>query len=1059
MKKILLMLGILLSVCQMALAQSALRGRVTDDKGTGLGDVAVKVQGTARGVFTDDAGYFAIVANSGDILVITSSGFRKVEVPAENGMLVKLTEDRKQVGEVVVTALQVKKEKKSLGYGTTTLSGATLTQGRDRSMLSGIAGKVAGVNITNTSGSPGSGTRVVIRGGTSITGNNQALIVVDGVPIDNSNTQNGGDNLNNQVDQGNRANDINPDDIESMSVLKGPAASALFGSRGANGAIIITTKRGKGAGKKGASVTYTTNIGGNNILMYPKFQNDWGQGYGGQTHTEENWSWGPKFDGLNRPWGNVVNGQQKVKPFVALPNNVREFFRNGTVWENGLSVGSSTQNSNIYLSLNNLRSTGIVDNSGYNRTGVRLNMGHDLASNLKVSAGVNYTKVGADLFAGGQANNSFYDQIYQTPRDIPTLELADIDNPFNDLEGYYGAYTINPYFVLKNYKTRNEVNRLIGNVDFTWKPFNWLTLLNRTTNDAYTDGTEQYQPRYNFTRPDYDIDIKELGNYQEDITRYNELNNDIMASTEQKLADGLNLRALAGFNVRQTTFNSVGTEITGGIVANDWLNLDNSADGYLSTNSKSMRRWMGLYSDLGFSYKDYLFLNVTGRNDWSSTLPTNRNSYFYPSANMAFVITDFLKSRNETWTNKYLSYAKLRIASARVGNDPGAYLLRPTFLKAALTDGRNNSQITFPFNGVPAVTLQNGLANDAIKPEINTENEIGTELGFFNNRLTVDFSLYRRVGRNQIIPVSLGGSSGYSSATLNAGNIRNQGVELAVSGTPIITKGKTKFRLDLFGTYTKNNSLVVALDEAGTLEQVNLGGLAGTSVVAAKGLPYGQIYGRGMERDPNGNIIVDGNGMPILTSENKYFGTYNPDWMGSIGTDMSYGNLKLHLLFFRKQGGVMFSRLKNIMEFVGTSSTTAYNDRADFVVPNSVVENPDGTFSPNTTKVNAETFWTEQSNDELSILPATFTKLREASLSYSLPSKLIQKTKLGGVTFGVYGNNLLLWLPTTTNMFGQVVNTITDPEISGFGTGNVQGIEFGTVPSLRNYGVNLKVQF
>jgi TonB-linked SusC/RagA family outer membrane protein len=1057
MKKILLMLGILVSVCQMALAQSALKGRVTDDKGSGLGDAAVKVQGTARGVFTDEGGYFTIIANSGDMLVITSAGYKKAEVPAENGMLVKLTEDRKQVGEVVVTAMQVKKEKKSLGYGTTTISGATLTQGRDRNVLSGIAGKVAGVNITNTGGSPGSGTRVVIRGGTSITGNNQALIVVDGVPIDNSNNQNGGENLNNQIDQGNRANDLNPDDIESVSVLKGPAASALFGSRGANGAIIYTTKRGKGSAKKGANVTYTSNIGGNHILMYPQFQNDWGQGYGGQTHTEENWSWGPKFDGLLRPWGNVVDGQQKVKPFVALPNNVQEFFKNGTVWENGISVGGNTTNSNIYLSLNNLRSTGIVDNSGYNRTGVRLNMGHDLSTNLKVNAGVSYTKVGSDLFAGGQANNSFYDQVYQTPRDIPMLELKNTEDPFNNLEGYYGAYSVNPYFVLQNYKIRNDMNRLIGNVDFTWKPFNWLTLVNRTTNDGYTDVVTQYQPRYNIDRPDFNIAIRELGNYSENLTRYNETNNDLMASTEQKLFDGLNLRALAGFNVRQTTFNSVGTEITGGLIANGWLNLDNSADGYLSTNDRTTRRWMGLYSDLGFGYKDYLFLNLTGRNDWASTLPTDRNSYFYPSANVSFVVTDFLKSRNESWASQYLSYAKIRLASARVGNDPNAYLLRATFLKAGITDGRNNSQLTFPVNGVPAVTLQNGLSNANIKPEINTENEIGTEIAFFNNRLSLDLSWYRRVGRNQIIPVSLGGSSGYSSATLNAGNIRNQGFEVAVSGTPLITKGKTKFRVDLFGTYTKNNSLVVSLNE--DLEQVNLGGLAGTSIVAAKGLPYGQIYGRGMKRDPSGNIVVDGNGLPILNPENQYFGTYNPDWMGSLGTDISYGNLKLHMLFFRKQGGVFYSRLKNIMEFVGTSSTTAYNDRKDFIIPGSVVENPDGSFSPNTTAVGAEQFWSEQSNDELNILPATFTKLREASLSYSLPSKLLQKTKIGGVTVGVYGNNLLLWLPKTKNMFGQRVNTFLDPEISGFGTGNVQGLEFGTVPSLRNYGVNLKVQF
>ncbi|MFM2388141.1 MAG: hypothetical protein RL660_2898 [Bacteroidota bacterium] len=1051
--------GMLLLACQFVMAQSAIKGRVTNENGDGLSNAIIRAESATAGVTADDQGYFVIIAKDGEILKISRAGFKTVSVAAANGMVVKLAEDKKSLNEIVVTALQVKKEKKSLGYSTTTISGANLTQGQDRSMLSGMAGKVAGVNITNTSGSPGSGTRVVIRGGSSITGDNQALIVIDGVPIDNGNSQNGGDNLNNQLDAGNRANDINPDDIESMTVLKGPAASALFGSRGANGAIIITTKKGKGGAgqKKGANISFSTNVAASNILMFPEFQNEWGQGYGGSTHLEENWSWGPKFDGNLRPWGNVVDGKQKIKPFKALPDNVRDFFNNGSVWENNLGIGGSTENSNYYISFNNLQSKGIVDNSGYNRNGIRVNAGHKLANNLEAQVGLNYTNVNASLFNQGQANNSFYDQIYQTPRDIPLRELRDLTDPFNTLEGYYGAYTINPYFILQNYKNNNKVNRLAGNLDLTWKPFKWLTLLNRTTNDFYIDNTVQYAPKFVVDRADFGVEITEPGSYSIGNNIYNEINNDIMASTQQDITKALDLKALVGFNVRNRTRNNSFTETRGGLVSNNWLNFNNTADSYNGSNFSETRRWMGVYTDLAFGFQDYLYLNLTARNDWSSSLPAGSNSYFYPGANVSFVLTDLLKKREAGWDNKYLSYAKLRLGTARTGNDPSAYLLQNAFNQAYVTDGRNNSELLFPVNGVPAVSLANVKANPNLRPEIIAENEVGAEIGLFNNRLNFDVSYYVRNSRDLIIPVDLGASTGYTATNLNAGKVRNRGIELAVNATPIATK--SKFRWDLFGTYTKNNNTVLQLDEEGKLDQLSLGGFAGMSVVAAKGLPYGTFYTRGPERDPNGNIVVDANGMPILATTPKLYGSYNPDWMASWGSDFSYKGFKLHLLFNHKQGGYFYSRLKNIMEFVGTSATTGYNDREDFVVPNSVVKNPDGTYVPNTTKVNAENFWTEQSNNEMNILPATFTKLREASLSYTIPTKYLSKTRLGGASIGIYGNNLALWLPKATDEFGFRKNITIDPEINGFGTGNVQGIEFGTAPSLRNYGVNLKINF
>ena len=1053
-KKLLLTLSILLIGLQVVLAQTSIRGKILDEKGEPVTGATIRVKGTNKGTVTDMNGNFKLSVEDGATLSISAIGMKSTEKSAQDGMSVKLATETRGIGEVLVTALAIPREKRSLGYATTQVKGDDLVQGQDRSVLSALSGKVAGVNITNTSGSPGSGTRVVIRGGSSISGNNQALLVIDGVPYDNSNSQNGGDNLNNQIDAGNRGNDINPEDVESMTVLKGPAATALYGSRASNGAIIITTKKGKSSkGGTGKNASFTSNYGIGSILMYPQFQNRWGQGYGGQTHTEENWSWGREFDGKLAPWGNVVNGVQKVKPYVAQPDNVKDFFRRAKTWENNFAVGGGNDKGNYYVSFNNLSNQGIVQNSDYRRTGVRFNGGSTINDKLSAQIGVNYTKVKANLFAQGQANNSFYDQIYQTPRDIPMRELRDLNDPFNTLEGYYGAYTINPYYIVENYKNDNNVDRVSGNIDLTYKPLKWLTILNRTTNDFYSDHLTQYAPKYTVQRPDFNVNINEPGLYSTSNTIFNETNNDLMFTVNQALSKDISMNALLGHNVRQQRTKGTFVE-TKGTVANGFYNLDNNADGFNASSNLFLRRWVGVYTDIGFNFREYLFLNVTARNDWSSTLPAGKNSYFYPSFSTSFLFSELLQKEAKI-SDKGLSYGKLRFSVAKVGNDAGAYLTQPFFSKTYLTDGFNNSELTFPVSGVPAFSQNNRLENPDIKPEITTATEFGTELGFIEDRIRLDFSVYKNVSRNMIIPVDLPASSGYTSGVFNAGKITNKGIELAGTFTPIRMKNGLKW--DLFGTFTKNKSNVDEL--FGDNKQLSLGGFNGMSVVAAVGQPYGLFYTRGPERTEDGKIICDANGMPILNSTPQLYGSYNPDWFASWGTDVSYKGLKLHVLFFHKHGGYFYSRLKNIMEFVGSSSSTEYNDRQDFVVPNSVQEVSPGVYATNTTKVGAELFWTEQSNNEINILPATFTKLREVSLSYSLPKRWMKKSPFGMVEVGLYGNNLLLWVSKEKNEFGQRKNTFSDPEINGFGTGNVQGIEFGTVPSLRNYGVNLKITF
>jgi TonB-linked SusC/RagA family outer membrane protein len=1057
MKKRLLLLLAVLFVGLQVWAQGTIRGRILDDRGEPVIGATVKVKGASKGTVTDLNGNFKLNVEDGTVLVISAIGMKATEKSATDGMSIKMATETRTTGEVVVTALAVQREKRSLGYATTQLKGDDVNVGQDRSALQALAGKVAGVNITNTSGSPGSGTRVVIRGGSSLTGNNQALIVVDGVPYDNSNAQVGAsvDNLNNQLDLGNRGNDINPEDIESVTVLKGPAATALYGSRASNGAIMYTTKKGRGRSSTGKAThaSFSTNYGWSNILMFPEFQNEWGQGYGGETHLEENWSWGRAFDGKLAPWGNVVNGTQKIKPYSALPDNVKDFYRRGKTWDNTFSLSGSSEKGSYYVSLYNLSNQGIVENSDYRRTGIRFNGTQNFTDKISATVGMNYNKVKSNLFAQGQANNSFYDQIFQTPRDIPMRELRDLKDPFNTLEGYYGAYTVNPYYILENYKNDNNVDRITGNLDLNWKPLKWLSVLNRTTNDLYFDNTTQYQPRYTVDRADFGVHLEEQGLYAVNNRVFQEINNDLMLTTTQNLSKDLSMTALLGHNVRENKLRSSYAE-TRGTVANDFYNLDNSADNANATNALRLQRWVGVYSRLEFNMKDMLFLDLSARNDWGSTLPTDKNSYFYPSAAMSFVFSELLH-KEAKMSDKVLSFGKLRMSYARVGNDAQPYLLYPFQTKTTVTDGFNNSDLILPINNNAGFTVANTLENPVIQPEIMSAGEIGAELGFFDDRIRLDVSFYNNIGRQQIVNVNLPASSGYTAGVFNAGKIQNRGFELATTVTPI--KTKSGLRWDIFATYTRNRSKVIEI--FGDVTELSLGGFGGFDVMASEGREYGVFKTRAMQRDPQGRVIVGDDGMPLLTQDAQYFGSYNPKWFGGLGTDISYKGFKLHALFFHKHGGYFYSRLKNIMEFVGTSSTTAYNNREDFVVPNSVQETSPGVFVTNETKVGAEHFWTEQSNNEMNILPATFTKLRELSLSYSLPKKWLKQTMFGSADFGIYGNNLFLWVSKKKNEFGQRMNTFTDPEINGFGTGNVQGIEFGTVPSLRNYGVSLRFTF
>jgi TonB-linked SusC/RagA family outer membrane protein len=1053
MKKLVLTGSLLLTaLLQQAVAQDrSVSGRVIDRAtNEGLPGVTVLAEGTNVGTATNSDGTFVLsVPASATTLVFSSIGYVQQRQPiSSNAMSVSLAADTKQLNEVVVTALGIEKEKKTLGYATQTIEAGQLTQGRDRSVLNSLQGKVAGVQISNASGGVGSSTRVVIRGNKSFLNENQPLYVIDGIPIDNSSVGTG-DNLNNGVDYGNRANDVNPEDVESINILKGPAATVLYGSRAANGAIIITTKSGRGAAKRGkkAEVTFTSSYVIDDILFLPKFQNEFGQGIGVQDpDTRENWSFGPRFDGVDRVWGQVVDNQQRSKPYVALPDNVREFFDYGKTFTNSISLGGGNEKSNYILSASHVNQTGVTPGTEYDRTSVKVGGETKLTNKITSSASVTYTHSGGRLAATGQGDNSVYDAVLQTPRDISLLELKDLNNKFNTINGYYGAYTVNPWQVINDNRNLNRVDRLLGNAQIGYTFNDHFRINGRAGVDTYSDRRSQFTARrdpvgQNVGKPDDGV-------YSENQISYQELTTDIIATYNANITPDLTISALVGQNFNQRRRDMVGLQAD--VLVSNALGASfaNSAAPFVDPNAGFVdidfeRRILGAYSTVDFGFRDFLFLGLQARNDWSSTLPKANRSFFYPAVNLGFVFTDLLALQE----NKIFNYGKLRASYAQVGNDAPVYQTTSTYSITNPTSGFNNVDLLLPIGTVLGYTVGNRIGSNTLQPEITKSTELGAEFRFFQDRFTADVTVYDARTTKQIVNVPLSSASGFTALTSNVGEVQNRGLELLLSGTPVRVGG---FTWDVSVNYTKNDSKVLSIFP-GT-EEINIGGLNGANLTARVGEPYGTIRAVDILTNEAGQVVVSpSTGIP-LQSGVKTIGNIVPDFTAGLTSTFTFKGLALNIVFDTRQGGIMYSRTKSVQRFVGTSPETLYNDRQPFVVPNSVIENADGSYSPNSVPVAVPDYWGALSNIAgNNVIDASYTKLREVALSYALPSSLLDKTPFGSLSVGLTGRNLFMWRADG--------NTFVDPEINSLGNGNVQGFDFTSSPSLRSYGANIRVTF
>jgi TonB-linked SusC/RagA family outer membrane protein len=1072
MKKLILSLFILLFATFVAKSQDrVITGTVTGkDDGLSLPGVSITLKGTTTGAQTGSNGQYSIrVTTANPVLVFTFIGYRSQERPvlAGNNINVQLVPDAQDLSEVVVTANSIKREKRTLGYSAPTLNTAELTSGQNSSVVSSLSGKVAGVNITSGSNTPGSSSRVVLRGGSSISGNNQALIVVDGVPIDNSSVIGGASSLA-SVDFGNRGNDINPDDVASVTVLKGPAAAALYGSRASNGALIITTKSGsKGSAAK---ITFSTTNTFSSVLKLPELQNEYGQGYYDVpgvddasstyvTDPRENWSWGAPFTGNVQEYGQEIDGVRRTKAYSAVKNNVRDFFTTGFATDNNLGFSGGGDKTTFYLGLNSLNSNGTIPGNKdvFNRYNVRFNGTAELSDKFTAGVSFNYSKTSQNQIGGGQGAGSVYDNVLQTPRDMPLTDFKDLTNKYNgygvssdNSYGYYGAYSVNPYYILENYNNYDDVNRITGNFNLAYKPVKWLNVVERLGVDTYNDRRREMSPKFSFSPADesgnYDGNNQiENGEYKITQLNVNEIVHDLMVTANHKFSEDFEGSLMLGNNIRMrnTNTNITATNASGGLVVPGWYNLANS-NGPVDVEQDyiSNRRLFGLYADLNLSYKNMLFFEATARNDWSSTLPTQNNSFFYPSVSLSFLFSEVLK---KSGSFEFLDYGKLRSSYAQVGNDTDPYQLFSTFQRGEINGSFGST--TFPFGNVTALMAGSTLGNSNLKPEKTSSFEIGTELGFLKNRISADFSYYVNNSKNQIVAIPIPGSTGYGFSITNAGEIQNKGIELSLRGTPV--KTSSGLTVELTGTFTKNNSKVVSLLDG--VDQINLGGFSGMGITAAVGRTYGEFYGVRNARDEQGRTIVDAaTGIPVRSTTPEYLGSYNPKYIASLGTNITYKQVSLGALFETKHGGVFYSRTKDITAFTGSSLETG-GARINTIFPNSVYLDDNGASVVNTTVgYNKQDYFSSLPPGE-NIVDATYVKLRNLSLSYTFNKNQLKSSKLSAVTIGVFGNNLFIWTPES--------NQYADPEVNSAGAGNVQGFDYGAQPSVRNYGLNVKVAF
>ena len=1010
----------------------------------------VIVEGLGIGGATDVQGRFEIasVPVGEQTLAVSFIGYQTKNVPVDvqegpNQVDVQLGSQAIGLDDVVVTALGIEREERSLGYAVEEVEGADLDRVAETNFVSSLAGRVSGAQISTASQMGGS-TRIVLRGASSVLGNNQPLFVVDGVPLDNSNFTSGGQAGGfGGYDYGNAASMLNPADIQSVSVLKGPSAAALYGSRASNGAILITTKGGQR--DAGVGVTVQTGVTFSELYGLPDYQDAYGGGAWAPFSMNEegqfvadfgtDQSWGPALDGRPvRQWYSYddVNGLMgQATPWVAQPDNVADYFRTGVNFTTNVAFSQGGENFNYRLSLNNLQETGVFPNSGMGRTTIGFNGALDLTERLSTSISANYVDEDAQARPGTGYTNATgpwlqFNQFGQRQIDLGEnsyhrdYRRADgtqrgwnwIGDP---VEGNL-IYANNPYWIAYENFQNDGTERLYGNVEIAYNLLDNLTLKGAGRTDFYTSRRQERVATGSV----------ELSEYYEAVREVQETNSSLELAYDADLLENFSLNALAGTNYRYNTYSLNAGQTLGGLSTPGLYTLENSISRPDIDDYFEEYGIYSLYGNLTAGYQDLVYLEGTLRNDWSSTLPSGNNSYIYPSVNASFVFSGLPVFQN----TDVLSFGKLRVGWSQVGKDTNPYRLAFTY------------PLGFPYGSTPLQSLPGTLNNADLKPETTVGYEIGTQLQFFANRVGLDATYYSQETRDQILAVEVSRASGFESTVVNAGTVANRGLELALNFTPVLTQS---FQWDVNLNWAKNVNEVVSLREG--LESVTLGGPPfGPDIVARVGEPYGAFYGTGFVYDDAGNKIVSGGGTYESTAP-EVLGSYLPDWTGGVSTTLSYKGVTASAVLDGQKGGEIWSLSNTFGLYSGIFAETAENDiREVGIVPEGVTEDGEAW----TGRVDPNVFFSSLFGvQEAFLYDASYIRLREVSLAYTLPQRWFGNLPVRGLTVSATGRNLATLLKYTPNF---------DPATALSAT-NVQGIESGQMPPTRSYGFRLRASF
>lgn len=1020
------------SVDASILQQSAkitTQGTVVDAQGEPLIGVSILEVGTTNGTITDIDGKFTLQVTSGATLELSYIGYKTQQLKAVSDLgTIQMSDDTEVLQEVVVTALGIKREKKALGYAMQEVKGESLVEARETNLANALSGKISGVQVIRSSNGPGGSSKIQLRGANSVTGTNQPLIVVDGVPMDNFTGADNADFYNPSLDMGNGLSDINPEDIESMSVLKGASAAALYGSRAGNGVILITTK--KGTKREGLGITISGSVSAETIFMNPKMQKSFGQGDNGAYNTETSNSWGPAMGSEY-----TFNGQKRVMQYY---DNVDAFFKTGLNLTESISFSQQYDKTSIYASLNRMDDSSKIPGATLDRTNLTLRAFYTFGKDDRWSldAKVQYINTNADNrpMTGSNDQNMFR-TIYQLPS---SMDIRDYSNPLTD-EGkinWYNNSGMNPYWA-ELYNTNHDTrNRFLMNASLKYKFTDWLNAEIKAGSDMYnTESNNKLYAGSNRNNGNSQYSLEEKKFYENNFSF-------LISAQKDHLIDKFGGTMTFGGNLMERKTTGLKGDATKLTVPNLFNLLNSSKNDRNFKETYNHKKINSLYGTLGINYDGWVFLDATFRNDWSSALNKENRSFFYPSVSLSWVISDMVGKVGKGMP-EWFTYAKARASFAQVGNDMDAYQLYNTYSIGSDPNGNTTAG-------------QGKTKYDAdVRSELITSWEAGAELKFFNNRLGVDFAWYKTNAKRQLMNIPLNNLSGYDNMKVNAGNIQNTGIEIMLNARPIET---AQFSWDTQLNFSQNKSKIIELLPGKPGMQYALGGSDALQVYAVAGGAYGEIWGTKYQRveegEFKGQLLLNESGLPQATSDKHKIGEQQPDFLLGWTNTFNYKNFTLSFLIDGRFGGDIFSFTNMNLQRSGIAECTAPGGKREDIVVAGVIKDGNG-YKVNDQSVSLERYYKALATgragiSEAYIYDATNIRLRNIALSYRFPSSMLKKTPFQQVKLGFTVNNV--WM-ISSHLDG------IDPESVYATSTNATGLENSSAPTSRSYLFNVTLGF